>query len=56
MKKIGNKYHIINAAQPFPRIIAYVKSIEKDKKGAIATIVVMPQMIYFHFFDLPLLN
>ena len=56
MKIKGNKYHIINAAQPFLTIIAYVKPIEKDRNGAIATIVVMPQIIYFLFFDFPSLK
>ena len=56
MKINGNKYHIIKAAQPFLTIIAYVKPIEKEKNGAIANIVVIPQIIYFLFSDFPLLN
>ena len=47
---------MIKAAQPLLTIKAYVKLIEKDKNGAIATIRVIPQMMYFLFFVFPLLK
>lgn len=56
MKILGNKTHIINPAQPFLTINAYVKPIEIERKSAIATKMEMPQMICFLFFDSPLLN
>ena len=56
MKMIGNRYHIMRDPQSFTTIRVYVKLIEKDKKGAIATIRVIPQMMYFLFFVFPLLK
>lgn len=44
----------MSAAQVFLTINAYVSPIENDRKGAIAIIIVMPQIIYFLFLDFPL--
>ena len=47
---------MIKAAQPLLTIKAYVNPIEIDKNGAMATIRVIPQMMYFLFFVFPLLK
>ncbi len=56
-KNRGNKI-IINpiAANPSFSYIPYKIEIIQDKKGAIASIVVIPQTINLRFFDLPLVN
>lgn len=54
MRKItGKMNNNISVAQGFPSIMAYVKPIEYAKGKEIGMIKIIPQILYFIFFDFP---